>query len=78
MSPVLKTLTRNMNKNNEAVLERHLIAEYLHSKGYRPSDLRNLPEEQRKELMKEACTYASVKLANIEAKSKFRQKIKGP
>jgi hypothetical protein len=28
--------------------------------------------------MKEACIYAAIRLANIEAKSKFRQKIKGP
>ena len=78
MSPQLKTLNRNTNQNSESVLERHFIAEYLRSKGYRASDLKYLPEEQRKKMMKEACTYAAVKLANIEAKSKFRQKIKGP
>ncbi|MFZ2097761.1 MAG: hypothetical protein WAV05_14110 [Anaerolineales bacterium] len=78
MSPISKTLNHNTYKNNESVLERHLIAEYLLSKGYRESDLQILPEKRRKELMKEACIYATVKLANIEAKSKFRQKIKGP
>ena len=78
MSPASKTLNRNTNQNNEAALERHFIAEYLRSKGYRASDLKYLPEEQRKKLMKEACTHAAVKLANIEAKSKFRQKIKVP
>jgi hypothetical protein len=77
MSPELKTRISNTNKTNESVLERHLIAEYLLSKGYRVADLQNLPEAQRKELMKEACIYATTKLANIEAKSKFRQKIKG-
>ena len=78
MSPVSKTRKRNFTKTNESVLERHLIAEYLLSKGYRRSDLQNLPEAHRKKLMKEACMYAAIKLANIEAKSKFRQKIKGP
>jgi hypothetical protein len=57
------------------VLERRLIAEYLLSKGFQYSDLRNLPVEERKILMKEACLYASVRLANIEAKNKFRKKI---
>ena len=78
MSPVSKTGKRNTFKTNESILERHLIAEYLLSKGYHKSDLKNLPHEQRKKLMKEACMYAAIKLANIEAKSKFRQKIKGP
>ena len=60
------------------VLERRLIAEYLLSKGYQFSDLQNLPVEERKILMKEACLYASVRLANIEAKNKFRKKIMLP
>ena len=65
---------RDMNEWPESALEQRLIAEYLHSKGYRKSDLKNLPEERRKSLMKEACIYAAVKLANIEAKSRFNQK----
>jgi hypothetical protein len=62
----------------ESSLERQLIVEYLLSKGYRKSDLRNLPEEQRSVLMTEAIVYAALRLANIEAKSKFRQKIRFP
>ena len=58
-----------------SVLERRLIAEYLLNKGYQFSDLRNLPIDERKNLMREACLYATVRLANIEAKSKFRKKI---
>jgi hypothetical protein len=62
----------------ESSLERQLIVEYLLSKGYRKSDLRNLAEEQRSVLMTEAIVYAALRLANIEAKSKFRQKIRFP
>jgi hypothetical protein len=62
----------------ESSLERQLIAEYLLSKGYQKADVRNLPEEQRKALMTEAIVYAALRLANIEAKSKFRQKIRFP
>ena len=62
---------RDVKRVSQSVLERKLIAKYLLTKGYRLSDLRNLPEEERKILMKEACSYAAVRLANIEAKSKF-------
>jgi hypothetical protein len=68
----------NRTGGPESGLERRLIAEYLLSKGYRRSDLRSLPEEERKALMKEACIYAALRLANIEAKTKFSQKIKAP
>lgn len=69
---------RNLTECLHSNLERQLIAEYLLGKGYRPTDLRKLPKEERKVLMKEACLYAAVRLANIEAKSKFRRKIGAP
>lgn len=75
---VFNALGQNVDKSPESGLDRQLIAEHLLSKGYRMSDLRNLPEEQRKALMREACVYAALRLANIEAKSKFSQKIKAP
>ena len=58
-----------------SLLERTMIAEYLLAKGYLLSDLKDLPEEEAKKLMKEACLYANLKLAEIEAKAKFRRKI---
>jgi hypothetical protein len=72
------TLDRSLLEGPQSGLERKLIAEYLLSKGFRKSDLRNMPEEQRKALMKEACIYAAVKLADIEAKFKFRLRIQAP
>jgi hypothetical protein len=71
-------LDRNMLESPQSGLERKLIAEFLLSKGYRKSDLQNMPEEQRKALMKEACIYAAMRLADIEAKSKFRLRIEAP
>lgn len=65
-------------ENRESRLEQLLIAEFLRSRGYHRSDLPKLPESKRKPLMIEACQYASVRLANIEAKSKFTQTIKYP
>jgi hypothetical protein len=57
-------------------LEHQLIAEYLLSKGWLPEDLHLLPEPHRQALMKEACMYASLRLAKIEAMSSFREKIR--
>jgi len=56
-------------------LEKKLIREYLKAKGYSLKDLHKLPEEEAKTLLKEACTHASLKLAEVEAKSQFREKI---
>ena len=67
-----------ISKGAQAVLENHLIKEYLHVKGYRVEDLRNLPKGVAEQLMGKACRYASLKLAEIEAKAKFRKDIHGP
>jgi hypothetical protein len=69
---------REAIENPESILERKLIAEYLLSKGYKMTDLKNLSEIEAGALIKEACLYATLKLAEIEAKSKFRRKIEMP
>jgi hypothetical protein len=69
---------KDADEKSVSFLEQKFIAEYLHSKGFRRTALRNLPETQRKALMKEACIYAASKLAEIESKSKFRRKIEPP
>ena len=62
----------------ETALERQLVADFLHEKGYRLEDLRKLPTEKVKALMQEACRYASLKLADIEAKSTMVRKTIHP
>jgi hypothetical protein len=57
-------------------LEKKLIKKYLRDKGYSLQELHELPEQDAKQLLKEACTYASLKLAEVEAKSHFREKIR--
>jgi hypothetical protein len=69
---------RDTTETTESTLERKLIAEYLLDKGYCWSDLKNLPKKKANNLMKEACRYAALKLAEIEARSKFRRKIQPP
>ena len=57
-------------------LEWQLITDYLKKKGYSRNDLRNLPENETYRLRVKACRYASLKLAEIESRSKFLRKIK--
>ena len=59
-------------------LERLYIEEYLKSKGYRWEDLHDLPPEEVKIIMTEACNYTSLKLAELESKAHFRQEIRPP
>lgn len=67
-----------LGEGPQSALERQLVKEYLHSKGYRKQDLLEMPKEQVKQLMTEACRYASLKLAEMEAKSQFREDIRAP
>ena len=62
----------------QTILEHHFIETYLLSRGYRLADLETLPEETAKRLMKEACTFASLKLAEVESRARFQEKIRGP
>jgi hypothetical protein len=62
----------------QSTLEKKLVEEYLESKGYSIKDLPKLPVETARQLMREACAFASLKLAELEAKSKFRQEIRPP
>jgi len=62
-------------KAPQSPLERQLIIDYLAEKGYVLKDLKAMPADRAKELMGAACKYASLKLAEIEARSQFRRKI---
>ena len=66
------------SESPQSTLERKLIADYLLSKGYTLTDLEKLPKQEAKNLMGKACIFASLKLAEIESRSKFRQKIERP
>ena len=58
-----------------AFLEKTLIEAYLKGKGYTPEDMKNLPNAEAKRLMKEASTYASGKLAEVELKAHLAQEL---
>jgi hypothetical protein len=58
-----------------ALLERCLIDEYLKGKGYTRETLKSLPDEIAHQLMKEASTYASGKLSEIEIRARFTEDL---
>ncbi len=62
----------------EMYLELMYLGEFLKGKGYRLSDLCTLPKEKARKLMVEACAYASMKLAEVESRAKFVQRIRYP
>jgi hypothetical protein len=62
----------------QSAMEKTLLEEYLQSKGYLFKDLCNLPEEEAKALMIEACRYASLKLAQVESTAHIRENIRWP
>ena len=68
-------IDRCAGEGPQSALEQKLIEEYLAEKGYRMEDLHALPEEQAKALMQVACRYASLKLAEVESKTRFRKEI---
>ena len=78
MSEVRMELDRLLSHGPQSALEHRIIEEYLLGKGYHLADLKDLPEEQAKGLMKDACLHAALKLAEIESRDKFRHKIQAP
>jgi hypothetical protein len=63
-------------EDRNALLEKALIEEYLHEKGYSLKELRKLPIEIADKLMKEASRYASLKLEEVEARAHFIKELK--
>lgn len=78
MSAATIDSNRLLAEGPQSVLERTLIAEYLLGKGYLTSDLKELPPQLAKSLMREACRFADLRLAEIESRAKFQQKIRLP
>jgi hypothetical protein len=60
-----------------AELERELIAEYLRIQCPRKDGLRGLPEATVRQLMTEASCYASARLAELELRARWVEKVHG-
>ena len=68
--------TPRLLKDWKPSLERKFINDYLEDKGYSVDKLMALPVKEAKQLMKEACRFASLKLAEIESRAGFTRKIR--
>jgi hypothetical protein len=68
-------MNQGAGEGPQNALEQKYVAEYLQSKGYKLEDLAQLPRAEAKQLMREACQYAGLKLAEVEAKGHLRKKI---
>ena len=67
-----------MVEEPHSLLERTLFAEYLFSRGYLVSDLKNYPYQMANRLMREACSFAEIKSTEIEYKDIFQRKFRLP
>lgn len=77
MTKVDIDVERCLSEGPQSALERKLIKEYLLSQGYHPAEVQELPKDVARELMIRACRYASLKLAEVESRARFQQKIHG-
>lgn len=60
----------------QSSMEMNFIEQYLSTQGYCINEIGNLSFPLARQLMAEASRYASLKLAELESKAVFRQKIK--
>jgi hypothetical protein len=58
-------------------LERAFIEEFVRREGHDPLMLHDLPEPQRRALLKDASTYAAGKLTEVESRAHFVHDIHG-
>jgi hypothetical protein len=74
-------MTNNKNKTIvssdeiHAFMEKTLMEAYLKGKGYTLERLKDLPEAEASQLKKEASTYASNKLAEVELRAHFVREL---
>jgi hypothetical protein len=73
-----RDIYKSSTEGPQSTLERKYIQEYLQSKGFSLESVNDLPKEEMQQLMREASKYASLKLAEVESRAKFRHDIKAP
>jgi hypothetical protein len=60
-----------------AELERRLIEEYLPGAGHDPAALRARTDPETRALLRDAATYASTRLSEVEARSHYVRNLHG-
>lgn len=72
-----KNKNNNVMQDPDARLARMFLEEYLRTKGHTLDSLFRLPQPEAKQIMIEASTYASVKLAEISDKAELVHQLHG-
>ena len=62
-------------EDHEAKLERALIEEFLRTHGHALQNMDSLPEDARRQLLRDASIYAAGRLAEIEARAHYVKEI---
>lgn len=62
-------------EDRSALLEKALMEEYLHQKGYSLEVLKLLPADLVEKLMTEASQYASLKMEEVKARAHFIEEL---
>jgi hypothetical protein len=75
MSDPIFSYVQPETEDIHAFLEKTLIETYLKGKGFTSEEVKKLPEMESRQLMKEASTYASSKLAEVELRAHFVQDL---
>jgi hypothetical protein len=74
---VRSDIERSYFEDPNAQLEMALIDEFLRSRGLDRHMLAELPEAEANALSREACRYATVRLAELESRAHFIHEIHG-
>lgn len=72
---LLNNTMPNTEEEIHALLERCLIEEYLKGKGHTRESLKRLPDDEAHQMMRDASTYASGKLSEIEIRARFTEDL---
>jgi hypothetical protein len=60
-----------------AHLERALIEQFIRTRGYDPARLKDLKEDERRKLLRDASAYAAAKLAEVESRAHYVDELHG-
>ena len=74
----IRDVNKSATEGPQSALERKYIREYLANQGIDFENLSRLPKDEIEQIMVEACQYASLKLAEVESRAKFRHEINAP
>jgi hypothetical protein len=77
MSDPIFSYVQPQTEDIHAFLEKTLIETYRKGKGHKLDELQDLPEMESRQLMKEASTYVSTRLAEVELKAHLVQDLHG-